>query len=220
VLAIAFWLLWEARNAVRNGEVEIHPNCCVEKILTYVDMVLLHYFKSFSSNMCESTRPGNWNPPSESWIMINVDAVIFEDSNRMGLGLVIRNHNDDFIAAANQGIENITNPELAETLAFRYALQFTTQLTYNQVIIVFDFLSLINELKAPSRDRSHTGIIIEDIKCLSSASSIAFSFNHVSRMCNLVAHILAKSTGLLCKSVWFNVPPEFILSKLCRDLCK
>jgi hypothetical protein len=48
---------------------------------------------------------------------------------------------------------------------------------------------------------------IEDIKCLSRASSIAFSFNHVSRKCNQVAHVLAKSAGLLCDSVWFNVPP-------------
>jgi hypothetical protein len=51
------------------------------KILTYVDMVLRHSFKSFSSNRCESTRPSNWNPPPEGWIMINVDATIFEESN-------------------------------------------------------------------------------------------------------------------------------------------
>jgi hypothetical protein len=111
VLAIAFLHNWEARNAMRNGEVEIHPKCWVEKILTYVDMLLLHCFKSFSFNRCESTRPGNWNPPSEDWIMINVDAAIFEDSNQMGMGmgLVIRNHNGGFIATVRHGIENITN---------------------------------------------------------------------------------------------------------------
>jgi hypothetical protein len=64
--------------------------------------------------------------------MINADVAIFEDSNRMGLGLVIRNHNDDFIAAASQEIENITNPESVETLAFRRAVQFATQLSYNK----------------------------------------------------------------------------------------
>jgi hypothetical protein len=52
--------------------------------------------------------------------MINIDAAIFEDSNRMSLDVVIRNHNGDFIAAASQGIENITNPELVETFAFRH----------------------------------------------------------------------------------------------------
>jgi hypothetical protein len=103
----------------------------------------------------------------------------------MVLGLVIRNHNGGFIAAVRHGIENITNPELTEMLAFRRGVQFTTQLSYNQVIVVSDCLSLINKLKAPSKDRSHTRIIIEDIKlCLSRASSIALSFNHVSGKCN------------------------------------
>jgi hypothetical protein len=220
LLAITFWHIWEARNAVRNGEAEIHPSCWVEKILTYVDMVLLHCFKFSFSNRCESTRQSNWNPPPEGWIMINVDVAIFEDSSRMGLSLVFRNHNDDFIIAIKQGIEKITNPEFAEMLAFRRVVHFATQLSYNQVIVVSDCLSLINKLNAPSRDRSHTGIIVEDIKCMSSTSSIAFSFKHVSRKCNQVAHILANSAGRLDKSVWFNVPPDFILAELCNDQCK
>jgi hypothetical protein len=226
LLAITFWHIWESRNAVRNGEAEIHPSCWVEKILTYVDMVLLHCFKFSFSNRCESTRQSNWNPPPEGWIMINVDATIFEDSNWMGLGLglglglVIRNHKGDFIVAIRQGIEKITNPELAEMLAFRWAVHFATQLSYNQVIVVSDCLTLINKLDAPCRDRSHTRIIIEDIKCMSSTFSITFLFKHVSEKCNEVAHVLAKSAGCLDKSVWFNVPPDFILDELCNDQCK
>jgi hypothetical protein len=87
------------------------------------------------------------------------------------------------------------------------------------VIVVSDCLSLINKLKAPCRDRSHTGIIVEDIKRLSRASPIVFYFNHVSRKCNQVARVLAKSAGLLCE-FWFNVPHEFILPELCKTLCK
>jgi hypothetical protein len=224
LLAITFWHIWESRNAVRNGEAEIHPSCWVEKILTYVDMVLLHCFKFSFSNRCESTRQSNWNPPPEGWIMINVDAAIFEDSNWMGLdlglGLVIRNHKGDFIVAIRQGIEKITNSELAEMLAFRRAVHFATQLSYNQVIVVSDCLSLINKLNAPSRDRSHTGIIIEDIKCMSCTFSITFLFKHVSGKCNHVAHVLAKSVGCLDESVWFNVPLNFILTELCNDQYK
>lgn len=43
-LAISFWHIWEERNAVRNGEKEIHPPCVVEKILAYVDMVVQHLY--------------------------------------------------------------------------------------------------------------------------------------------------------------------------------
>jgi hypothetical protein len=57
-------------------------------ILTYVDMVLLHYFHSFSSKSCETTKPIHWTPPPEGWIMVNVDAAIFEGVNQMGFDLV------------------------------------------------------------------------------------------------------------------------------------
>lgn len=31
VLVISFWHIWEARNAIGNGENEMHPLCLVEK---------------------------------------------------------------------------------------------------------------------------------------------------------------------------------------------
>jgi hypothetical protein len=44
--------------------------------------------------------------------MVNVDATVFEESNRMGIGLVIRDHDGNFLAACRQGIEGITGPEI------------------------------------------------------------------------------------------------------------
>ena len=87
------------------------------------------------------------------------------------------------------------------------------------MIVAPDGLSLINKLQARFRDRSNTGMIIEDIKYLSRASSIVFSFTHVSRKCNQVAHVLAKSAGVLSESVLFDVPPDLILSKLYNERC-
>jgi len=217
ILAIAFWHIWEARNAMRNGETELHPWCLVEKILAYVDMVFLHCYQSISPKRCESTMPNQWSPPPEGWIMINVDAAIFVDANRMGLGLVVRDHRGELLAAFRQGIDKITNPELVETIAFRRALFFAMQLPYDKVVVASDCLTLINKLRSRKVDRSHTGIIVEDIKQLMRVSSVVFSFIHVSRNCNEVAHALAKSADQLCVSEWFHSPPELILSKLCND---
>ena len=56
-------------------------------------------------------------------------------------------------------------------------------------------------------DRSHTGIIIQDIKKAVYVSSVVFSFIHV-RSCNEVAHVLARSTDQISELVWFHVAPE------------
>jgi hypothetical protein len=122
MLTIVLWHIWEVRNAVRNEEADVHPWLWVEKILAYADMVLLHCSPFVSSNRCESTRPVQWIPPPEGWILINVDAAIFETENRMGLGFVIRNHRGDFLAAVRQGFDKITNLEMVETIDFRRAV--------------------------------------------------------------------------------------------------
>jgi hypothetical protein len=42
--------------------------------------------------------------------MFNVDAAVFKETNRMGLGIVARDHNGDFIVACRQGVDNIIDP--------------------------------------------------------------------------------------------------------------
>ena len=54
-------------------------------------------------------------------------------------------------------------------------------------------LTLINKLRSRKVGRSRTGIIVEDIKQLMRVSSVVFSFIHVSRNSNEVAHALAKA---------------------------
>jgi hypothetical protein len=132
-------------------------------------------------------------------------------------GIVIRNHRGEFLAACRQGIDKITNPELADAIAFRWAILFASSLPYKNVIIATDCLTLIKKLRSEAIDRSFTGIITQDIKKAVSASTVVFSFIHVNRRCNEVAHVLARSAGQLSESVWFYVAPEFLWSSLCND---
>ena len=156
IFVIFLWHIWEARNTVRNGEREVHPHCLVEKILAYVDMVLLHMYDPVVPNRCDSVKPKLWDPPSEGWVMVNVVATIFQKANRMGLGIVVRDHTTEVLAACRQGIDMITDSELAEAIAVRQAILFVSELPYSHVIIATDCLSLVQKLRSEAMDRSHT----------------------------------------------------------------
>jgi len=39
------WHIWEARNAVRNGEKMVHPHSIPERTKAYIEMVLMHSIK-------------------------------------------------------------------------------------------------------------------------------------------------------------------------------
>ena len=79
-------------------------------------------------NRCDSIKPKLWSPPPGGWVMVNVDAAIFQKANRMGLGIVVRDHRGEVLAACRQGIDMITNPELAEAIAVRQAILFVSEL--------------------------------------------------------------------------------------------
>ena len=64
--------------------------------------------------------------------MVNVDAAIFHKTNRMGLGIVIRDYKENFLAACKQGIVRITTSEIAEAIAFKQTILFASQLSYNR----------------------------------------------------------------------------------------
>lgn len=50
ILAISFWHIWEARNAMQNGEKEVHPHCVAGKFFAFVDLVLLHFVYIYHSH--------------------------------------------------------------------------------------------------------------------------------------------------------------------------
>lgn len=91
------------------------------------------------------------------------------------LGIVVRDQNGDFLVAYRQGVDNITDPEVAEAVAFRRAITFILEMPFKQVIIASDCLSLIVKLRRVVKDRSHIAIIIQDIRSQLSHRLMLFS---------------------------------------------
>ncbi|CAI9754043.1 unnamed protein product [Fraxinus pennsylvanica] len=70
-----------------------------------------------------SSIPENdkWKPPTTGSFKLNIDAAIFENQRKAGLGVVIRNDLGSFIAAKVVSVQGIVDPLLAETLGVREA---------------------------------------------------------------------------------------------------
>jgi hypothetical protein len=216
---IIIWHIWENRNAVRNGKNIIHPHRIADKSKAYIQMVLLPDSVPNVSNRCESNSFNQkWVPPLEDWVKANVDAAVFADSGKMGVGCVIGDHNGRFLAATSQGNERITEPELAEALAVRCALKFIFDQSWKKVIIALDCLNLVRKLRAKGMDRSHVGAIVQDIKKMADNLE-EISFVYDSRCCNQAAHILARSVEqTTSSSVWLDEVRVWIQTLLCNEL--
>jgi ribonuclease HI len=192
ILAVTVWHIWNARNGARHDEPIKHPHSLAEQILAYIDMIQLHLIKHRTNHRREATAPTpSWSPPPEGTIVINVDAALFSASSRTGVGVVVRNHKGEFLAAHSQLLDETMTPEIAEAHAIRCAVSLARDEGWNRIVLASDCLAVIQRIKAPERDRSLVGVVIEDIKFLAHSLS-SVTFRHVSRLCNNSAHTLAR----------------------------
>ena len=147
---------------------------------------------------------------------VNVDAAVFSQSQRMGIGIVIRNHLGVVLAAKRRYVNQEVNPELAEAIAMRCAMEFAEEAGFQSIVVASDCESLVTKVKNVAMDRSQIGAITFDIKSRAS-KFVSCLFTHINRPCNEAAHVLARSFEHDCGSCWFNVVPGVIRTIICNE---
>ncbi|XP_071680193.1 uncharacterized protein [Lolium perenne] len=106
----AMWHIWDARNKAREGEGVLHPTSLAAKVNAYIEMILVHLYKSATNHRRELSSGAKWVPPPEGTVLVNVDAAIFSASKQMGAGIVARDHTGNCIAACGERSDNVVTP--------------------------------------------------------------------------------------------------------------
>ena len=130
-------------------------------------------------------------------------------------GVVVQDHSGLCVAAASEPLPGVSSPELAEALALPRAVQLAGEQNFGRVFFRADCRWVVGRISSPLRDRSMVGSIIADIKMASRALS-SVSFMHVRRHCNILAHVLAKSSFNSMSPGVFLSAPDCIRETLCN----
>ena len=120
----------------------------------------------------------------------NFDGAMFGESDQEGLGVVISNFEGQVMAVLS---EKIQKPHLVLSvglLVARRVITFCIEMGFQNSIFEGDSEFIINSLWGKGSVNSQDGHIVQDI--LSYANSLqSFSFSHVNRQGNAIAHALA-----------------------------
>ncbi|KAM3243568.1 hypothetical protein ACQJBY_055489 [Aegilops geniculata] len=135
----------------------------------------------------------------------------------MGIGVVVGNHSGDCLVACNELFPGITEPELAEALAIRHALNICQAEGFMHISLVSDCLSTVNRIRSPVQDRSSVGVVVSDIKSLA-VSFTHCTFSHVKCGLNVAAHKLARGCELAVNCFYRGVAPDCIRDELYSDV--
>jgi ribonuclease HI len=159
----------------------------------------------------------HWLPPSPGWVKANVDGAFSSASRNGGSGIVLRDHHGGFRAAACRFLTDVPDPERAELLACKHALDLAAEQGVDKVWVETDCLSAVTKIKGVDKDRSGHGPLVEAIKDQLKGFS-DYSVNHVRRSGNGLAHSLAKEgCENKCNRSWVEVPPYFIVDLLASE---
>ncbi|EEF52471.1 conserved hypothetical protein [Ricinus communis] len=88
---------------------------------------------------------------------MNVDAAMFANSNKVGVGRVLRVHEGNFLSAFVNSFPGNVVVLIAEALALREALQWLVEQRYNHVILESDSLLVVQAFHCQDIDLSVFG---------------------------------------------------------------
>jgi hypothetical protein len=216
VLAVTCWHLWDTRNKIREEGGQAVPLGIAAKIKAYIEFIMTYQLSTSSNHRREATRVVSWSPPPDGFLQLSVDAALFASSKSMGAGVVVRDQQGTFVAAAGDNIHDVVNPDIAEACAIRFALSWAQDEGMDHIVVNTYCLSVVQRIDSSEKDLSAIGPIFQDIKLLV-AGFTKCSVIFVSRLQNFAAHYLARSLEFSSKSIWRGVPPGIIREAICID---
>lgn len=98
-----------------------------------------------------------WHPPPEGMLKLNVDAALFEDSFQTSIGMVLRSHDGEFIAARSMIFSLLLSPDEGEALGFFEALSWIKSWGLTNVIVEGDAKVVVDAIKSSSVNNSIFG---------------------------------------------------------------
>ncbi|XP_068340019.1 uncharacterized protein [Pyrus communis] len=214
------WCIWKARcDFVFNG-VSINPS----KVLAAISAAVSSFF---GARVVEGARRGGvgrgispdarWCAPASPFVKINVDASWSKASKKGFVGMVVRDMESKFVAAARYAI-NAPSAAAAEASALLHGCQFGADLGVRYVILESDSLEAIKCLSSSLSMGSWEAFpVLARVQQLG-GKFLDCRWSWVPRIANGVAHAIA-SFGFteMCDVVWVDRPPSSLVFVLNND---
>ena len=129
---------------------------------------------------------------------------IFQDLQKAGIGVVIRDSNGEVIGALSESSFLPATVENVEAIACRNAVSFARDL--GSVVFEGDSETITRAINSDSTCLASFGHIVDDARTLALCFN-SFSFIHVKRSGNAVADKLAKLGKYSHSKVWYDDIP-------------
>ncbi|KAL5857645.1 hypothetical protein ACOSQ3_005103 [Xanthoceras sorbifolium] len=215
LLGIILWKVWH----IRNCSVYQRPCMAIEEVVPWCQNFLADYSTAhFVPRPSRVERFVRWILPIFGHFTLNTNAALDHLRCKTGLGAVLRNHLGEVMLLGMFSFNGLLSPEIAEAKAILFGVSMALEGGFYAFSINSDVISVINCLVRGNLPLSELGVVLEDVLMLLQSFRSVFSFSHVPRSANKVAHVLAKYS-FACNSwmIWVEDFPSFLFDVLTED---
>ncbi|KAL0433989.1 UNVERIFIED_CONTAM: hypothetical protein Slati_2733200 [Sesamum latifolium] len=183
--AITLDQIWKARNDRTHGNVPQQLDTIARNILKMTG----EHFVARRTRKVRTQNNEEWTPPPQDWIKVNTD-VAFKD-DKCFTAFIVRDQNSTVTHAATKEIF-VNNAFIGETRAIRIAAELLHKEECELVIVESDSIVAIQWIKG--EDQEVDIAAKTDVKKIKKIWNCRpkWDFSKISRLCNGMAHGLAK----------------------------
>ncbi|XP_059454954.1 uncharacterized protein LOC132185160 [Corylus avellana] len=154
--------LWLRRNMLLHEGVFIHPNTLVQRA---------DFGKAMGREYREGEPTGRmdvekWKAPPAGRLKVNWDAALNLTRGRMGMGVVIRDHDGRVRAVKCSLKQGHFDPTAAETMAAIHALKFCMAQGMLNICMEGDAKNVVDALNSREENWSRTGYLVDEARNL------------------------------------------------------
>jgi ribonuclease HI len=195
---------------VLHGGDLIHPNLLIQEGEAL--LLQLKDLEGQNGSAPTEARVGKakWSPPQVGKRKVNWDVSFDNKNQRMGVGIIVRDHCGMVCAAKSEVIQMLHEPGAGEAWGALRATEFCVEMGFFDIILEGDSLTVVKAIGDAEASMRPFGQIVEDIKeVLGSLRS--WLICHVKRDANQAAHGLAKNaTVTSMEQNWIEETPNCI----------
>ncbi|XP_060959373.1 uncharacterized protein LOC133030597 [Cannabis sativa] len=214
-VAMVGWKIW----AVRNDLVWNEKTCSAIEVVRSARVVLDQWKNAQSQKMGAlliddiNNVSERWRKPLLNMVKINVDGAIFQEENKFGFGLVVRDHSCRLIEAVSGSRFGAVHPGVAEVIGVKEALSWIKRKQWSNVVVETDALVVVQAIKGSVNMPSQFGMLVRDCRDLmATLNNVSLCF--VKRSANKAAHCVARGSCSLPDCTFSEHDAPFVLNSI------
>lgn len=158
-----------------------------------------------------------WERPRNGWMKLNVDGSFDINSEKGGIGMILRNCLGSVIFSSCRSLDSCSGPLEAELRACVEGLHLALHWSLLPIQVETDCSFVIQLLHHSDKDRSVLANIVQEAKLLT-AGDRQIAISKVQRSQNVISHFLAnKARAESLSSLWLGENCTFISHFVCED---